>query len=223
MGSADTDLDTRLTQEQVVVSFILTELWKYSMGDCIFNPELCNNDSEARRARPPDVSAKHSPCLRRTGLTESSWMGVSTNPLEKAMFLQNRKPPLGQQRVWLEQVFGDMRQLRPAVSQKGSGTALLPLHVTVMDLWPLVQGGVIISVAVALFHPCQLCWHLAQHLLGQLENKHQMLCYCFHLPVQCQLCQMEKKTQRRFLIIHRPLHAVYMTIKYRLKYIVSTA
>jgi len=140
------------------------------------------------------------------------------------MFLQNRKPPQGRQRVWLEQVIGDMRrQLRPAVSLKGSGTALQPLHVTVTDMWPLGQGGVIVSAAVALFYPCQLCWHLAQHLLGQLESKHRMLCYRFHLPVQCQLCHMEKKTQRRFLIIHRPLHAFYMTIKYRLKYIVSIA
>ncbi len=55
----------------------------------------------------------------------------------------------------------------PYSAMESVWTALLPLHVTVMDVWPVVQEGVIISVAAALFHPCQLCWHLAQHLLDQ--------------------------------------------------------
>lgn len=172
MWSVDTDLDTRLTQSlRTGCSALYTNRSmevQQKLGDGSFNPKRCDNDSEARRGRPPAVSVSHSPCLHRTGLTESSWMGVSTNPLEKPMLLQNRKPPQGRQQVWHEQVIGDMRrQLRPAVPQKGSGTALLPPLVTVTDMWPLVQGSVIISVPVALFHPCQLCWHLAQHLLGQ--------------------------------------------------------
>ncbi len=74
------------------------------LGDGSFNPEQCDNDSEARRGRPPAVLVNHSPSLCRTGLTER--MGVSTNPLEKPMLLQNRKPPRGRQQVWREQVMG---------------------------------------------------------------------------------------------------------------------
>lgn len=91
------------------------------LGDGSFNPEKCANDSKARRGRPPAVLVNHSPSLRRTGLTESSWMGVSTNPLEKPMLLQNRKPPQGRQQVWHEQVMGDMRgQLHPTMPWRGS-------------------------------------------------------------------------------------------------------
>lgn len=97
----------------------MEEHWKLEDGS--FNPEQCDNDSEARRGRPPAVLVNHSPCLHRTGLTENSWIAVSTNPLEKPMLLQNRKPLWGWQQVWHEQVMWDIKgQLHRTVPQRVS-------------------------------------------------------------------------------------------------------
>lgn len=124
MGSADTDLNTGSTQGLGTGCGVLytnsSMEEQRKQGDGSFNLKRCDNDSEARRGRPPAVLVNHSSCLHRTALTESSWIGVSTNPLEKPMVLQNRKAPWRWQQVWHEQVTGDTRgQLHPTVPPRG--------------------------------------------------------------------------------------------------------